>query len=152
MSKYNGSWAQRSVVVGEYKATRTALSDGDRGEVQVDQTGFLLNSLGTALNKAIDSIASYPGGTTPTQLTASGLVATGAGQLTGIFVSAASSTPTIKIWNNTAASGAVLIDTFTPVAGTPYTFFNGNFSTGCYVTIGGTVSATFFTGPSVNAL
>ena len=77
----------------------------------------------------------------PTNLTASGLVKTGGGSIIGIFVASASATPTIKVWDNTAASGTVLVNTFTPVAGSfypmPFTF-----RTGLYVSIGGTVDCT----------
>ena len=79
-----------------------------------------------------------------TPLTASGLVKTGAGRLMGLFVSAAAATPTIKVWDNTAGSGQVLIDTFTPVAGTMYSLPSVEFSTGIYITIGGTVTVTPF--------
>lgn len=108
--------------------------------------------LSDALNKGTDSVAMYPGGSVYTQLAASGQLATASGQLRGVFVSAASATPTIKIWDNTAPSGTILIDTFTPVAGTFYEFKEAKFSTGAYATLSGTVSATFFTGPMVNSL
>lgn len=77
----------------------------------------------------------------PTNLSASALVFTGPCRLLGIFVASASSTPTIKVWNNTAASGAVLVNTFTPLPGT---FYPMPFacSTGIYVTISGTVDCT----------
>ena len=87
---------------------------------------------------------SKPSKSTPT-ITASGQVVLGVGVLTGFFVTAASSTPTIKFWDNNAASGAVLIDTFTPVAGTSYFMTPIQFNTGCYITISGTVSVCVFT-------
>ncbi len=81
--------------------------------------------------------------TNPTFISASTLIATGASRYSGIFVSIATSTPTLKVWNNTAASGTVLVETFTPVAGTLYTMgAMVNCSTGIYVTISGTVSCT----------
>lgn len=73
-------------------------------------------------------------------LTSSQLIASGEGRLKGIFVTAASATPTIKLWDNTAGSTTVLVDTFTPVAATPYIFPVHKFYTGLYITIGGTVS------------
>lgn len=78
------------------------------------------------------------------QTSASALIKTGAGRAKGIFVSAASATPTIKLWDNTAASGAVLIETFTPVAGAYYEIPNAEFATGLFLTIGGTVSCTVY--------
>ena len=78
---------------------------------------------------------------TPANLSASGLVASGRGDLIGIFVASASTTPTIKVWDNTAGSGTVIVNTFTPVAGTFYRLPFA-FNTGCYVTISGTVDCT----------
>lgn len=75
------------------------------------------------------------------QISASGLVKTGSGQLGRIFVSTASATPTITVYDNTAGSGTKIIDTFTPTSGGMYTF-QAAFATGCYVAIGGTVSCT----------
>ena len=65
------------------------------------------------------NIDNKPSKSTPS-IAASAVVVSGVGVLTGFFVSAASATPTIKLWDSTAASGTVLIDTFTPVAGTSY--------------------------------
>lgn len=53
MSKYTGkNAADRTVMVGEYKATPTTLSDGERGEVQMDTKGNL------KITAACSSIAS----------------------------------------------------------------------------------------------
>ena len=76
-------------------------------------------------------------------ISTSTLIRTGAGQLLGIFVASASATPTIKVWDNTSAATTVIVNTFTPVAGTFYPI-PANFSTGLYVTIGGTVDCTVF--------
>lgn len=78
-------------------------------------------------------------------INASGQVVIGPGALGGIFVSAASATPTIKLWDNTSAAGTVLLDTFTPVAGTSYYFPPIAFNVGCYITISGTVICNVFT-------
>jgi len=59
------------------------------------------------------------------------------GDLCGIFV-ASSSSGTIKLWNNTAGSGAVLVNTFSAVAATWYPL-PFNFSAGLYITVGGTI-------------
>lgn len=79
-----------------------------------------------------------------TNLTADTAVKTGAGRLFGIFVASASATPTIKLWDNTAGSGTVLVNTFTPVAATYYPFPGVEFSTGLFVDVGGTVDITVF--------
>jgi hypothetical protein len=71
-------------------------------------------------------------------------VSTVDGIFTGLFCSTTSGTATIKIWDNTAASTAVLLDTFTPVAATKYNFENVLFSTGLLVNITGVMTATLF--------
>lgn len=78
----------------------------------------------------------------PTNLTASGLVRTGPAAIIGIFV-ASSTSGTIKIWDNTSAAGAVVVNTFTAVAGTWYTIPSLN-GIGIYVTTGGTIDCTVF--------
>jgi hypothetical protein len=78
---------------------------------------------------------------TPTRITASTLIKTGGGRLRGIFVSAASATPTIKVWNSTTNSGDVLVNTFTP-AGPAFYEMPFQFGVGCYVEISGTVDCT----------
>jgi hypothetical protein len=79
---------------------------------------------------------------TPYQISASALIKNVSCQLGGIFVSAASGTPTITIYDvATAATTGKIVDTFTPLAGTfyPLPFSCG---TGLYVVISGTVSCT----------
>jgi hypothetical protein len=68
-----------------------------------------------------------------------------AGKLNGIFVSSASGTPTITVYDSFASSTSdpVVLATFTPTANTNHNFFQGLYtSKGIYVVIGGTVSAT----------
>jgi hypothetical protein len=77
------------------------------------------------------------------QISASTAVKSSTGIIGGIFVSAASNTPTITVYDNTAGSGTKIIDTFTPTAGTYYNI-PAAYSIGCYVAIGGTVSCTVF--------
>ena len=70
--------------------------------------------------------------------------------LGGIFVSAASSTPTITIYDDPATgTGLKLVDTFTPVAGTWY-FLPFRCTAGLYVVISGTVSCTVGWDPAVS--
>ena len=68
--------------------------------------------------------------------------------LKGIFVSAASSTPLITVYDSgTASTGdPIIIGVFTPAAATNHTFTaNGiTASKGLYVVISGTVAATLF--------
>lgn len=77
-----------------------------------------------------------------TNLSASGLVKTGAGQLLGIFV-ASTSSGTIKVWDNTSAATTILVNTFTPTAPGFYSI-PANFTTGLYITLANTIDCTIF--------
>jgi hypothetical protein len=68
-----------------------------------------------------------------------------AGKLNGIFVSSASSTPTITVYDSfkSSASDPVVLATFTPTGNTNHNFYPGIYANkGIYVVISGTVSAT----------
>lgn len=83
----------------------------------------------------------------PHQIAASANVLPTSGALMGIFVSAASATPTITIYDSaTTTTTITLVTVFTPVAATwysiPITCLNG-----IYVVISGTVSCTVVTVP-----
>lgn len=82
----------------------------------------------------------------PKRLAASGAAWNGPGALAGIFVASTSGSPTIQVFDSLAGSGAILVNTFTPVAATwyPMPFL---FSVGCFVVIGGTVDCTVGIGP-----
>lgn len=76
------------------------------------------------------------------QITATGNVSAYPCKLVGIFVSAATSTPTITVYDSaTTTTTAPVVTVFTPTAGTWYTIPAAT-SAGLYVVIGGTVSAT----------
>lgn len=76
------------------------------------------------------------------QLSASANISAVGGNIGGIFVSAASATPTITVYDSaTTTTTTKIIDTFTPVAATFYRLPFG-YSAGLYVVISGTVSAT----------
>ena len=80
------------------------------------------------------------------QITATGNVAPIASDLLGVFVSAASGTPTITVYDSaTTTTTAPIVSVFTPVAATYYPI-PASASSGIYVVIGGTVSATVFFG------
>ena len=83
---------------------------------------------------------------TYTNLTATAQVYAGPGSLLGIFVASASSSPTIKVWAALTATAPIVVNTFTPIAGTFYPI-PANFQTGLFVTIGGTVDCTVFWSP-----
>ena len=80
------------------------------------------------------------------QISATTLIKNSQGKIKGIMVSAASSTPTITIYDQETAGTAVkVIDTFTPVAGTNYNFYDGIIcKNGIYVVIANTVSCTVY--------
>lgn len=76
------------------------------------------------------------------QVSASGNVWSQSAALEGIFVSAASATPTITVYDDSATGTTTkIVDTFTPVAGTwyPLPFYALK---GINVVLGGTVSCT----------
>jgi ABC-type nitrate/sulfonate/bicarbonate transport system substrate-binding protein len=80
-----------------------------------------------------------------TYITASANIKPAAGKLKGIFVSAASSTPTITVYDSAAATTTpTLLGVFTPTAATSYILpLEGAYAkNGIYVVISGTVSAT----------
>jgi len=80
-----------------------------------------------------------------TAISATAQIKRDAGKLNGIFVSSASGTPTITVYDSpaTSTSDPVILATFTPTANTMHNFFQGlYFNKGLYVVIGGTVSAT----------
>jgi hypothetical protein len=80
-----------------------------------------------------------------TAITATAQIKRDAGKLNGIFVSSASSTPTITVYDSysSSASDPVVLATFTPTGNTMHNFFQGLYvNKGIYVVISGTVSAT----------
>ena len=80
-----------------------------------------------------------------TYITASKQIKVGAGKLRGIFVSSASSTPTITIYDVQTGTATTMVGVFTPVGATFYPFgsFDGAyFNQGLNVVLGGTVAAT----------
>lgn len=82
--------------------------------------------------------------TSSTNISKSGGANASTGFLTGIFVSAASSTPTITVYDDAATgTNTKIVDTFTPSAATFYQI-PAKYQQGCYVVISGTVSCTVF--------
>jgi hypothetical protein len=90
--------------------------------------------------RPLNSVVGVAGGNNTVNLTGSQLLKTGEGSVIGIFV-ASSSSGTIKLWDSTAASGAVVVNTFSAVAATwyplPFYFYNG-----LYITIAGTIDCS----------
>ena len=80
-----------------------------------------------------------------TYITASANIKPMAGKLKGIFVSSASSNPTITVYDSAAATTTkTILGTFTPTGATSYLLpLDGAYAKdGIYVAIGGTVAAT----------
>lgn len=72
------------------------------------------------------------------QIGASALIKNNAGVLGG-FLCTAGTNPTIEFYDNTAASGIVVISTMPMTVGTPVNFNGGiQFGKGIYAVIGGT--------------
>lgn len=83
---------------------------------------------------------------TYTNLSASALIKTGAGVVSGFIVNSHSS-GTLKLWDNTSAATTVLLNTITFAAGSGIVVNFGadiEFSTGLYATVGGTADITIF--------
>lgn len=76
------------------------------------------------------------------QISATGNVSPNPANLLGIFVSAASGSPSITVYDSaTTTTATKIIDTFTPVAATYYPM-PASTSAGIYVVIANTVSCT----------
>ena len=120
----------------------TTVSDTTQGEPIYSSNGalFAFGQLLSCEDQTLSACVTYDSGT-PVNLTASGPIKGAPGVLRGAFV-AQSTSCTIKIWNNTAASGAVVLNTFTvPAVGWYPMPFRG--SIGLYATLGGTCDVTF---------
>jgi len=82
-------------------------------------------------------------GYTAKPLSASGLVASGAGMMAGILVGT-STALTIKVWDSLTATGTVIVDTTVALTAGTYLTIPAAFATGCYITIGGVGTFTVF--------
>lgn len=80
------------------------------------------------------------------RLTDSGAVKSGAGTIDRIAVSAAGSTITINVYDNTAGSGTLIFGPYVLVAGVTI-HLGAAFGTGCYITFSATTGT-----PSLTAI
>lgn len=80
---------------------------------------------------------------TAVPLAASGSAKAGSGVLGGILVGT-STALTIKVWDNTAASGTVILETTAALTAGQFLRIPAAFSTGCFITIGGSGTFTVF--------
>jgi hypothetical protein len=132
-------------------ADNTTLNSGTGGDViATDDIGGVKYQR-VKETYGVDGSATDVSDTNPLPITATGgrstlngstsqSVKASAGRLTGIFV-ASSTSGTIKLWDNTAASGTVLVNTFSATAATWYPLPFA-FGTGLYITVGGTIDYT----------
>ena len=78
-------------------------------------------------------------------LSASANCASRPAALIGIFVASASSTPTLAVYDSaTTTTATIIVNTFTPIAGSFYPI-PAQANSGIYVVISGTVDCTVFT-------
>jgi len=78
----------------------------------------------------------------PLNISSTGAVKNGTGKLMGVFC-ASSTSGTLKLWDNTAGSGTVIVNTFNLTAATFYEI-PASFANGLYATVGGTADITLF--------
>ena len=71
---------------------------------------------------------------------ASALIYTGPGQLLGVFC-ASSSSGTVKLWDQGSAAAPIIVNTTAVIGGTWYPM-PFSFTTGLYLTVGGTADVT----------
>jgi hypothetical protein len=122
---------------------------GKNGELaDVNDNGAVYVTM-EALSHILDSILIYPRGSDYDTFTASKMILSVPGKLSGIWISSATTSPTIKIWDSTTGTGTVLADTFTPVAGQYYPFPHVRLTVGIYVqVVSGSVSGSVFFDPT----
>lgn len=80
--------------------------------------------------------------------TTSQAIVTGSGSLAGIVVNSHTN-GTLKLWDNTAGSGTVILNTITFASGPQVILFPFpiSFYTGLFATVGGTIDYTLLTLP-----
>lgn len=77
-----------------------------------------------------------------TNRSASALLVTGTGNLQGVVVNSHSS-GTLKFWDSLTAANTIIFNTITLAAAERWIpLFGAKFTTGCYLTIGGTADVT----------
>lgn len=114
----------------------------------LDDNGYETQTLGTKVagEDLTNDVLNTRRPMTYTNISASALIKTGAGVVSGFIVNSHSS-GTLKLWDNTSAATTVLTNTITFAAGSGIVVNFGSdiqFSTGLYATIGGTADITIF--------
>lgn len=134
-----------------YNASPATRTDGEDSALEVDEFGNLKSTLATGiagenLNEGLMRVRSEVDLLTGVPVSASAILKTGVGRLSG-FVVTASSSGVIKIWKNTAASGDLMFDSLSVTAGQVIAIPNGmaGFSIGLYFElVSGTATISFF--------
>lgn len=146
MTKYLGVKRDRHVAVGEYKVTPDTLSDGDRGEMQMDAQGNTKVADYGRADAVNDAITSYEKASdSKVGITASAQLLAGPGQLFGFWIVSHTAGATIRFSDALTATtpyvSSALTTTASHIAGQYIQLSqNGiNMVTGCYVTITGTI-------------
>jgi hypothetical protein len=135
-----------SLAEGQYTSGTQTLPSGRVNTLALDVNGNLKETLGTTIAGEditndvlkVESRSLYLNGTT------SQLVKTGSGRFFGVVVNSHTS-GTLKFWDNTSAVTTILLNTITLASGPQIlTMPNGpvQFSTGLFVTVGGTIDYT----------
>jgi len=125
------------IIEAQYKATDELVVDEDSVVPKTNSVGVLRTEMSNALDKTNDHVTNHPTGLSFVNLSASATVLTGVGRLRGMYVNS-TNVGTIKIYDNTAASGTIINNTITPAIGY-HDLGNALVGTGIYVAIGGTV-------------
>lgn len=130
----------------------SAGSDGDYATVNQDANGNQWSTLGSLISGEDQTYQVMKTQTqmTYTNISASALIKSGAGQFGGIVVNSCGAGATIKVWDQTSAAVPVMYNTVTFTAAeaqgtalmTPPPGTVTKFGTGLYVTISGTMDAT----------
>jgi hypothetical protein len=121
---------------------------GNKNKLVVNSDGSV-NVNPKALAVAFDSVLTYPRGSDYTRRTSSANILPAAGKLMGIWVSSASATPTITIYDSaTTTTTTTVLGVFTPASATTYRFPEIRVVNGIYIVISGTVDCTVFYDPT----
>lgn len=145
MSKYLGNLRDRAVAVGEYKASHTALADGDRGELQVDPSGALIVADYARADQNNDAITAWiKPADSKVGITASAQALSGPGTCFGFTIVSHTAGATIRISDALTSTTPFVSSAITTVAGhqagdyIPVSRHGMRMVTGCYFTITGT--------------
>lgn len=86
----------------------------------------------------------------PVNLSASALLKTGPGNLQGVVINSHAS-GTLKFWDSLTGANTVIFNTITLAVGERWIpLFGAKFTTGCFLTIGGTADVTVIYNPLVS--